>query len=109
MNVAGVLVRRCLSGTSLSSVWVDLFALFPNLKLVCWDKITIENCIEGQCAVCELNSSSCHPKVVSALLCVLVSLSGSLQLPWALRALDGQFLYVCPRMSDFLSINEWAS
>lgn len=105
MNVAGVLVRRCLSGTSLSSVWVDLFALFPNLKLVCWDKITIENCIEGQCAVCELNSSRHQPRVVSSLLCVSVSPFGVLRPPRLLGSLNDQVLSMTPGGASVL-INE---
>ena len=90
MSLAGVLVRGWQSVSPFSLV---LKALFPIPGLVCQDK-SASDCVMGQHAVCELNSSRCRPRVISALLRVSVSPSSSLKLTYVLRTLSGQLSYV---------------
>lgn len=49
----------------------------------------------GPSAVCELNSPSCHPIVISGFMHVSVFPSDSLKPPWALRTQDRQTFCVC--------------
>lgn len=52
---------------SVSPFSLVLKAFFPIPGLVCQDK-SASDCVMGQHAVCELKSSRCRPRVISALL-----------------------------------------
>ena len=98
MNQAGVLVG---GWQSVAPFFFYFESFVSHSGLVCQDKTATDDCVVGQGAVCELNSSRCHPRVVSALLHVLAFPSGNLRPPRLLRSLSGQLLYIVPGQASF--------